>query len=201
MDLYEEQGNEISIHREWYPECAEYFKHKEIMECLKNNPVFDRFFDIGVDENLKKIKEPVNYSLGVKTIGKGEILEIGLVLADREGKKLYINTKFIESYVGTFIKNQDGTKKKDENGNPIRFVNVEEAKAGLVCALERKAKEIEQYFDKDYWKKVCFKQPEEVEDKNLNRKNNDKISAGELADLLSSLCSEDVSDLRVSNNR
>ena len=201
MDAHEEQGIKRSIHREWYPEVAEYFNHKEIMECLKKNPVFDVFFDIGVDENFSKIKEPISYSLGVETNSKGEILEVCLVLVDREGDKFYMDSKFIESYVGTFMKNQDGTKKKDENGNPVRFINVEEAKAGMACALERKAKEIEQYFDKDYWKKVYFKQPEEVEDKNLNRKDNDKISAGELADLLSPLCNEDVSDLGVSNNR
>lgn len=201
MDAHEEQGIKRSIHREWYPELVEYFNHKEIMERLKDNSVFENFFNTGLDENFDEIKEPIQYSFYVTTNKKEEILEVGLVLLDREGDKFYMNPNFIESYVGTFMKNQDGTKKKDENGNPVRFINVEEAKAGVACALERKAKEIEQYLDKDYWKKVYFKQPEEVEDKNLNRKDNDKISAKELAALMSSLCNEDVSDLGVSNSR
>ncbi len=125
---------------------------------------------------------------------------MGIVMITREGDKGYMSSNVIEDYVGEYVMNQDGTIKKDENGNDMRFIYAEEAKAGLEKALIREAKKFDQYLDKDFEYKMLFGGFEDDENKDPNRKDNDKLSAEKLVDLMSSLCSDDVSDLGIRNS-
>ena len=150
LEKEKEDGIIRIIHNEWYPDVAKYFKHKEIIEVLKNNPQFDSFFETTLDENFNEIKKPIKYLFYSKTNEKNKIVEVGLVLINQNGDKAYMTPEVIESFTGIFIKNPDNTLRTemiDGKKEPIRFVDEKKVKEGLKIALEKEAKKFDSYLD------------------------------------------------------